>query len=103
MGTYARPGGASRQVQKLYLPQLALHPLVELRDIDDHPLVRAVADQLALVMRLDPESEGAAIDLCKCGRGRDPHADRGSGDVADVEDRAEALVAARQEPLDRGE
>src|SRR4051812_46035891 len=103
MGTYARPGGASRQVQKLQLRQLALYPLVEFRHVDHHPLVRAVADQLALVARLDAECESAAIDLFKCGGGRDAHADRRGGDVPDVEHRAEALIAGREEALNRSE
>src|SRR4051794_7305657 len=103
MGPYASPCAAPRQVQKLYLRQLALHPLVELLDVDHHPLVPAIADQLALVVRLDPECERAAIDLFKCGGGRDAHPDRGGGDVPDVQDGAEALVAGRQEALNRGE
>src|SRR3954468_24580909 len=103
MGPYASPCAAPRQVQKLYLRQLALHPLVELLDVDHHPLVRAVADQLALVVGLDPEGKGAAIDLFKCGGGRDAHADRRGGDVPDVEDGAEALIAGREEALNRSE
>ena len=46
--------------------------------------MRAVADQIALVVRLDPEFERAAVDkkLFRCPH---PHADRGRRDVADLE------------------
>ena len=42
--------------------QLGLHALIEPRDVDDQPRVRAVADQVLLVVRLDPELQGAAVD-----------------------------------------
>ncbi len=42
--------------------QLALHALVEARHVDDHALMRAAADRLALVAGLDAEGDGAALD-----------------------------------------
>src|SRR5688572_12515585 len=42
--------------------KLRLHPLIEARDIDHETLVRTVADQVLLVVRLDPEFERAPFD-----------------------------------------
>src|SRR5215470_19274711 len=82
-------------------PKLLLHPRIKSRHIDDDPLVRAVADRLLVVARLDPERERAAIDADQlCGRAH-PHADRRGCEVAHVEMDAEALMPRGQEVLDR--
>src|SRR5581483_3629029 len=82
---------------------LALDALVEFLHVDDHALVRAVADQLPLVARLDLEADRASADFQHHRARRDAHADRRRGDMAHVEQRAEALVAGGQKALHRGE
>src|SRR5215472_3733086 len=83
--------------------ELALDALVEARDVDHNALVRATADRLLLVARLDPERQRAPFDRGELGGRFGLHADRGRGKMADVEMDAEALVAGGQQMLDRGE
>ena len=83
--------------------QLLLDALVEARDIDDDALVRTVSDRLLIVVGLDLEYEGAAVDADQFGRRPDAHSDRRSGEMADIEMDAEALMTIREEVLDRRE
>src|SRR4051794_31527966 len=81
--------------------ELTLHPLVETGDADDHALVGAAPDRFALVTHVDTERDGAPFDLQHL-RGRShSQSDRGCGDMADVEMDAEALMAGREEMLNR--
>src|SRR5580698_307300 len=63
----------------------------------------AVADHLDVVARLHPEGDGAPFDVDDLRRRGDTKADRRRRNVADVELDAEALMAERQQMLDRRE
>jgi hypothetical protein len=63
----------------------------------------AAADHVHIVARLHPEGDGAGLDADDLGGRGDAKADRRRRHVADVELDAEALMAERQEVLDRGE
>src|ERR1051326_9092276 len=82
---------------------LPLHPLIKPRNIHDDALVQPVADRLLLVARFDPEIERAAVDLDEFGGRARAHADRRRRVVAHVEPGAEALMADREQLLDRVE
>src|SRR5262245_4080740 len=87
-------------IDQLSAAELALHALVEAGDADDHALMGAAADRLALVARLDPEADGASLNVCHFRCGHHAQADRGRGEMLDVEMDAEALMAGRQQMLD---
>jgi len=55
---------------------LACTPLIETGDIDDQPLMAAVADQVPVVTRLDRKSQRSALDGDEACRGAHLHADR---------------------------
>jgi len=78
---------------------LACTPLIETGDIDDQPLMAAVADQVPVVTRLDRKSQRSALDGDEACRGAHLHADRRCRNVADVELDAEALMAGGDQVL----
>jgi len=80
-----------------------LYALVELRDVDHHALVRAVADEFLLVARFDAKAHRPTLHPHHLGARGDAHADRRGRDVAHVQHGAQALVARRQQALDRVE
>src|SRR5687768_10753464 len=55
----------------LGLIELLLHPLVELGDVHDHALVRAVPDQIPLIPGLDCEGDRSAFHARDTGGGDD--------------------------------
>ena len=81
--------------------QLALHTVVEALDVDDDAGMASVADPLLIVERLDAKLDGAPLDPGDDGGRAQPHPDRRRRIVADVEMRAEALMAGRQQGFDR--
>ena len=81
--------------------QLALHAIVETRHVDDHALVRALADRLALVASLDAKADGAAFDAGYLRARRDAQAHRRRRKVAHVEPDAEALMPFGEQMLHR--
>ena len=69
-----------------------MHAVVKARHIDDHALVEAVADGLALIAGLDPEADGAPLDFHNLRRGNDREPHRCRREMAHVEPDAEALM-----------
>ena len=63
----------------------------------------AAADRLELVAGLDPERDGAALDVENLGGGGDAQADRGRRGMADIELYAEALMAGGKQVFNRRE
>src|SRR5262245_50320251 len=79
---------------KLELDALfCLEPLPEASQVDDHPLMRAVADFLDLVARGHVEFDAAAVDLGDDGFGRHAVADRRCGEMADIHGRTDCAFA----------
>src|SRR5215831_13125933 len=76
---------------------LALHALVKARHIDDHALVRALADPLTLVAGLDAEADGAPLDFHNLRRRNDGEPHRCRRKMAHVEPDPEALMPGGQE------
>src|SRR5689334_5714840 len=70
--------------------ELALHPLVEARDIDHDPGMHTVAHALLFIEGLDAEFQVAAFHPGQLGGGAQAHADRRRGVMPDVKPRAEA-------------
>src|SRR5262245_61966991 len=60
--------------------------------VDDDALVRAFADEIALVTTGHGEAQRAPFDFAQRDLRRDVHADRRRGDVADVDMRADTLL-----------
>src|SRR5262249_51795200 len=83
--------------------ELALDALIEFCDVDHDALVRAVADELLLVARLDAEIDGSSFHPRHFRSGGDPHADGRGGDVAHIQVGAEALIARRKQVLYGGQ
>src|SRR5687767_2039943 len=81
--------------------KLALHALVKALDIDDHTGVGAVADALLVVEGLDAKLDRPSLDPGDGGGRPQAHSDRGRRIMPDIQVRAEALVAGRQQGLDR--
>ena len=69
---------------------------VEALDVHDHALVRAFADQLALVLRAHLEIDRAPVHAQHLGRRAHAHSHGRGGDVRHVEVRAQALVLLGQ-------
>jgi hypothetical protein len=68
------------------------HALAEFIEIDDRPLVRPFADDACLVRASDPEAKTSPIDGDQLHLGRDRHARRGGGDMADIDMRADRAL-----------
>ena len=80
---------------------LRTHALVKLVEIDDDALVFALANRLNFIFSPDPERKHPAIDPGDLGIGPDLHADRGGGEMPDIEHGADGLVTGRHEMLGR--
>ena len=65
--------------------KLSLHALIEARNVDDHTLMRAVADRFQVVARFHPERQCAAFNRNQLGGRPHAHSDRGRGEVANIE------------------
>src|SRR4051812_47863795 len=87
------------QIESSAPGELRLHALIETRDVDDQPGVRAVTDQVFFIMRLDTEFQRAPIHRHESGGRPHAHPDRRRRDVTDVEPRAETLVSGRDQIL----
>ena len=79
-----------------------LHAYVKFCNIDDHAVMHALADQIALVARAYFEFDITAVNRDHFGRGRHAHANRCGRDMGNVEMRAETLVTRRQKVFYRG-
>src|SRR4051812_33688861 len=78
---------------------LGAHPRIELVERDDDPLVRAIGDQLDVVFGPDAKGNHPAVDVDHLGLRADFHADRGRGEMTDVETDADRLLALRDVTL----
>ena len=91
------------QCDLLRYVQLLLYPLVEPRHVDDHALVSPITDGLAGVAGFDTERQCSALDGDELGGRTDSHANRGRGEMADIEMNTETLETSGQQVLDRGQ
>ncbi len=84
---------------------LSSHSLLELRQVDQRPLMRPFADQVGAVVRRNRKHEPPAVDGNQLGASRDRRAERRGGQVLDVDHRAHGLLAGREvgrQAIDRG-
>src|SRR5262249_42924473 len=75
--------------------------VVKARHVDDHALVQAVTDGLALIAGLDVEAEGAPLDFHHLRRRNDREPHRSRREMANVEPDPKALMPRGQEGLCR--
>ena len=82
---------------------LAPHAFVEPRDTDNDSFVTAAADWLEFVARSDAKADCPAFGPRHFCRGNDPQPDRGSRGMANIELKAETLVAGGKKVLEGGQ
>jgi len=79
---------------------LALHALIEARNVNDDALVRAISDRFLVIAGLDPERQGAVVDRDQLSGCSHPHPDRCCREMSYVEVDPKTLMSGRQEALD---
>ena len=91
-------GERSRSVRKL-----ALDPCIEAHHVDYDALMNPFPDRFAFVAGLDAKSDGAALDAGDLGCRCDAQTDWGRREMAHVKVDTQALMARRQQLLNRSE